>query len=351
MSMDRDRIVNLEDQKRKIIEFIEINGPTIPVKVSSFLKLDTMLASAFLADLLEDGRLRLSFLRVGNSPVYYIRGQEFQLEKYALYLSGKEKEAFELLNEKRVLSDVHTLPAIRVALRSIKDFAFPIKYKDNLYWRFLKVSDQQAIDLIDEGLEGLKPVVRAESVAQIIAKEPLVQKGISIGYEKESVIKPIGFEIEKKQTEFVQPKPQIKVEKKIGERIKVKEVEKDKFAEEPLIEIKKQIKQIKIREKSDFVLDIEDFLEKSEFILDQEIEFKKNDYIATVKLDSQLGKMNMLCIAKNKKSITESDLSMAFQKSTEYKMPVLLIAPGELSKKAVEKLQELKNLVFFKRLD
>ena len=344
--MDRGRITNLEEHKNKIVEFIEVNGPTIPVKVSNFLKMDTMLASAFLADLIEDGKLKFSCLRVGNSPVYYIRGQEFQLEKYAPYLSGKEKDAFNLLQEKKVLSDLNILPAIRVALRAIKDFAFPIKYKGNLYWRFLRVSDQQAIDLIDHGLEGLKPVVKTESVAQIVSNEPLIQRGVSIDYEKESVIKPTGFEIEKKQTDFVESKS-LEIEKK---QTKTKIEKKDIFEEKHLIEIKRPSKSVKIKEKSDFVLDVEDFLEKNEFNLNKEIEFKKNDYSAVVMLDSQLGKISMLCIAKNKKSVSESDLSIAFQKSTEYKMPVILLAPGELSKKAVDKLQELRNLVFFKKI-
>jgi hypothetical protein len=143
---------------------------------------------------------------------------------------------------------------------------------------------------------------------------------------------------------------EIEVEKKlkVEKKIPAKKIE---FIEKPLIELKKPAKQVKIREKSDFVLDIEDFLEKNEFILDQEIEFKKKEYVGVVKLDSQLGKLTMLCIAKDKKSITESDLSIAFQKSSESKMPVLLIAPGELSKKAVERLQELRDLVFFKKLD
>ncbi len=346
MFMDRDRIVNLEDQKRKIIEYIEINGPIIPIKISSYLKLDTMLSSAFLADLLEDGQLKLSFLRVGNSPVYYIRGQEFQLEKYATYLSGKEKEAYELLMGKKVLIDANILPAIRVALRSIKDFAFPIKYKDILYWRFLKVSDQQAIDLIEEGIEGLRPIVKAESVVHLVPKEPLVQKGVSIDYERESIVKPVGFEIEKRRTEFAQVKPKTE----IG-AIETNKNETEESDEKPLIELKKSVKQVKVKEKSDFVLDINDFLEKSEFILGKEIEFKKKDYIATIKVDTQFGKINMLCIAKDKKSITDSDLNLAFQKSQEYKMSVLIVSNGELSKKAVEKMNELENLVFYKKLE
>ena len=48
--------------------------------------------------------------------------------------------------------------------------------------------------------------------------------------------------------------------------------------------------------------------------------------------------MNFLCIAKDKKTITENDLNLALQKSQDEKMPVLLICRGEMNKKAVEKL-------------
>jgi len=116
------RSQNLDDHKKKIIGFIETRGPCLPIHISGYLKLDTLLAGAFLSDLLSDNQLRISNLRVGNSPVYFIKGQEIQLEKFAQHLNGKEKEAYNLLKEYGVLNDRLLLPAIRVALRSIKDF-------------------------------------------------------------------------------------------------------------------------------------------------------------------------------------------------------------------------------------
>jgi hypothetical protein len=126
--MDLTRSQNLDVQKEKILKFIEINGPSLPVHISKHLRLDSLLSSAFLSDLLSDKELKISCLRVGNSPLYFIRGQEFQLEKFANFLPGKEQEAFYLLKEHGVLNDGLMLPAIRVALRAIKDFSFPLEY-------------------------------------------------------------------------------------------------------------------------------------------------------------------------------------------------------------------------------
>jgi len=360
---------NLENMKQKIYEYIEVHGPSLPIKLATYFKKDSIIVSAFLAELLGDKKIVLSNLRVGNSPLYYIRGQEFQLEKFSEYLGSKEKEAFGLLKEKEVLEDGKLVPAIRVAIRGIKDFAFPLEYDDKLYWRYLKINDQNAIDLINnEGKlvnknekEKQNEKQEDDDEKQETEKEPkqLVEKGLETQeVTEEPRIK--GIEIEKKQTEFIE-KPVTKnaVEEVVKDIIgksedketkdEIKEEIEEVSEEKDLVKPKK-IPKSKVKEKSDFVFDVEEFLEKNDFILDNEIDFKKKEYNAHVKVDSQLGKIKMLCIAKDKKSINENDLNVALQKGNEKKLPVLLIARGEPNKKALERLEEIGNLVFWKVL-
>ena len=149
--MELNRGENLSLQKDRILSFLDVRGPSLPVHIASHIKLSPLIASAFLADLLSEKQIKISNMRVGNSPVYFLRGQEFQLDRFANYLSGKEKETFYLLKEHGILMDDKIPPAVRVALRNIKDFAFPFEYNGNLYWRFIKVNESQAVELIESG--------------------------------------------------------------------------------------------------------------------------------------------------------------------------------------------------------
>ena len=129
--------------KDKILDFLKTNGPSLPVQISRHISMDSIFASAFLSELLSEQKLKISSMKVGGSPLYYVNGTEEKLEKYSEYLKSKEKEAYELLKEKKFLKDKNQETAIRVALRSIKDFAKPFEYKENLIWRyFLKNKEE-----------------------------------------------------------------------------------------------------------------------------------------------------------------------------------------------------------------
>jgi len=129
--------------KNEIISIINRKGPSLPAHIASETDLSMLFASAFLSELLSEKRLKLSNMRVGNSPLYYIEGQEPRLESFAHHLKSKEKEAFQLLKEHSVLSDRDQLPAIRVALRAIKDFAIPFKKQDQIFWRYFTIPESK----------------------------------------------------------------------------------------------------------------------------------------------------------------------------------------------------------------
>lgn len=122
--------------KEKIISFIRLKGPSLPVHVAKDTGLSILFASAFLSELFYEKRINISNLKIGSSPLYFISGQEPQLENFSKYLKSKEKESFLLLKEKKILKDSELQPAIRVALRGIKDFAIPFKKDEEIYWRY-----------------------------------------------------------------------------------------------------------------------------------------------------------------------------------------------------------------------
>src|SRR3989338_271886 len=136
-------IQNTSEIKEKIISVLKERGPSLPIQISREVELSPLFASAFLSELFSEKRIKISHLRVGNSPVYFVQGQEPLMEKFSDYLKSKEKEAFNLLRERKFLKDGEQQPAIRVALRDIKDFAIPFRNQDGeIFWRYFTESEE-----------------------------------------------------------------------------------------------------------------------------------------------------------------------------------------------------------------
>ena len=83
----------------------------------------------------------------------------------------------------------------------------------------------------------------------------------------------------------------------------------------------------------------------------EEIEFKKREFFGIAKIDTNLGKIEILIIAKDKKKITENDLEIATQKIHSYKRIVLFLSAGEINKKAKEYLEKHKNIIRFLNIE
>jgi len=80
--------------KGNILSILKQRGPSLPVHIARETSLSILFASAFLSELLSERKIKISNMRVGSSPIYYILGQENQLENFSLHLNNKEKEAF-----------------------------------------------------------------------------------------------------------------------------------------------------------------------------------------------------------------------------------------------------------------
>ena len=136
--------------KESIKRIIQNHGPSLPMELSNSLKMNSLFVSAFLSELSSEGEIKLSNMKVGGSPLYLIHGQELQLENFTRYLKGKEQEACQMLKERRILQDERLHPAIRVALRSLKDFAFAFSKDDKIYWRYLSLKEEDLPQAFEE---------------------------------------------------------------------------------------------------------------------------------------------------------------------------------------------------------
>jgi len=143
------------DYKQKILDFIRINGPSLPMKVAKALGLDTIIASAYMAELVSKKSLYVSTLKIGGSPLYYLPNTEHMLERFSEHLSSKEKEAFSFLKSERVAKDSELTPQLRVAMGFLKDFAKPIVVEgpegvDEKYWKWFLIKNEEISSIIKQ---------------------------------------------------------------------------------------------------------------------------------------------------------------------------------------------------------
>lgn len=314
--------------KDKIIEAIKKRGPSLPVHIANETGLSMLFASAFLGELLSAKELKIAHMKVGSSPIYLIPGQEPDIEKFAQHLKSKEKEAYELVKEKEFLLDSKQQPAIRVALREIKDFAIPFNTKDGIIWRyFTKKESEYAKDAPTQELQ--KETVRKEP-----PKEKQDEKEISKEQEKPQE-KDMPKEI-RKEEKSIEKEAKSEQLPDTEKREKVADKELNIFDKKPKPKPKKasQKQNQKFFEKVKASLN-----EKSIEILDI-IGVGKNELILKIRKNEQ----EKLLIAHNKRRIDESDIISAHKKARELELPFLIYTKGDQTKKFTDFLNAAKAL-------
>lgn len=304
--------------KERILATIRAKGPSLPIPLARAVNISPLFASAFLSELYGERKIRISNMRVGSSPLYYIEGQEPQLETFVEHLNNKEKEAFSLLKNQKILDDETLHPAIRVALRGLKDFAIPIKSPDNkekLYWRYFLFPESEIQVLINPKKEEIK---EEKHEIKASAEQPIEKI-------KESI-----KEIEKE----IKPVLEAQGEQQIT-------LEKPKKAKKT-----KELKESDLK----FSNNIRDYLQAKDVEILSVLETKKKDFTAKIRLDTLFGKQEYYLIAKDKKKVTEEELTIALHKAQENKMPALIMIPGEIDKRALQFIKDWRNLIKFEKI-
>jgi len=296
------------DNQEKVIQAIRIRGPVIPAQIAKVIGTDILMASATLSELVSKNVLKISHVKFGSTPLYYLPGQESRLQDFAKNLHEKEKRAYDLLMQRKILRDKIAEPVVRVALRNIKDFAVPLQVKINdnveIFWKWYLITNEEAARIIKETIKFDKPKKDVKPFQETIVKK-----------EQE---KP-----KEEQKEIKREEPKEKLPEKEEKKTFV-----DKTAED------------------EFLNEIKRFLEKNNIELIEEKIVKKNlDLDLVVEVPSAVGSLTYYCKAKSKKRISDSDLSSAFVQGQLKKLPVLFLTKGDLTKKAKEMLsKEFKNI-------
>lgn len=284
----------MADQRDKVISIVRMKGPLLPNVIGKELHIDLLFASAMLSELVDSKQLRLTALKVGGSPVYYHPGQESRLQEFSRYLPEKERRAYDLLRQKVVLRDSAEEPLTRACLRQIKDFAMPLEVnyggKQELFWKWYLTPNSQAEELIKTAL------------------------GIAPKEEPKQVIPP---------TKIMVPQPKLEpreMQQPLVEKDEAMHV--SKTTQEPADKFYRKVKKY--------------FDDNGITVLQHAMVRKDADIELVVEIPSAVGKLQYFCKAKNKKRITEGELSSAYLQGQKRQLPILFLTTGEIGKKAAQ---------------
>ena len=299
-------IQDVNATKERILAIIQQQGPSFPVQIARMINVSPLFTAVFLSELNEDNKLKTSHMKVGSSSLFFIQGQEAQLENFIEHLNPREKEAFFLIKSSRILEDDKQTPVIRVALRAIKDFAVPFKITANstekIFWKYHLTKDE---DFDRKVQKILNPSIKIQEIKEEESKleEKLIEAEAQDSGEEQII--PQG------------PQPKAKAKKSAP---------------------------------SEFAEKIKDYLAAKDIEILLTILEKKKEFIAKVRADTIFGKQEYYLIAKDKKKINETDLTIALQKAQSEKMLALVISPGDIDKKAQPHAKEWRNLIKFERI-
>ena len=126
-----------------LISLLQSKGPSVPTQLKKDVRMDSLLISAMLSNLVSSKKVKLSKLKVGSSPLYFLPGQEEQLVNFMHKLPEKERRAAEQLKEAVVLRDSELDPVTRFCLSQCKDYAEALTVTLNnqreVFWKWYLV--------------------------------------------------------------------------------------------------------------------------------------------------------------------------------------------------------------------
>jgi len=303
-------MIDIQQKKQKIISFLKINGPSLPVRIAKIIEMDPVFASAILSELISEKTIKTSHIKIGSSPLYLLPDQDQKLEDQTSNLKPIEQDAIEKLKEKKLITDEDEEPAIRVALRNIKDFATPFKFQDKIMWRYTFAPKEEV-----EKILSLKPTINDRRPTPSKPHDSRLTT-----HDSKLKIEPI----------FKTPQTTPTGEALLSAKRTISEAD-----------YQRSELSAKRTNPPTFLKKIEEFLEKqnTQIISIEEVDKKK--VIAKIKSESQTA----LLFAFNKKRITEDELMKCYKKTKTLNLPYYIITSGEPTKKMTETIDAYKKLI------
>lgn len=311
---------DLARAKDQIMAHISQKGPSLPATIAGEIRVQPLFVSAFLSELYREGKVLMSHLKVGTSSLYILPGQERMLENFIQHLNTREREAYLLLKQKKILKESELTPVIRVAIRDIKDFAKSEQIDGEVYWTYVFAEPEE----INSTHEKDKP---KEKISPIQQSVQAVRENIEI-------------------IQNSQPAQESKSEEK--KQIIRKPKEKKPIKQESTFSLSLTPVSYQPQQQiSPFAEEVKAFLEKNGY---ENITLSKSDkkeatFNASIKGPN--GIQTYLVIAKDKKKLKEEEIQLALQEAHTHRLLCLILARADPDKKLSQFISAWSNFVSY----
>ncbi|MBI2666697.1 hypothetical protein HYX13_03740 [Candidatus Woesearchaeota archaeon] len=333
----------------KILQFLRISGPTLPTKVAKHLNTQLLLASAGLADLSSQGKIKVSKLKIGGSPLYYLPGQEERLYQFAAgNVDPKDFRVLEWLQQEKVLRESSLDLLSKVALRHLPDFALPLQVgfegNSELFWKWHLLSEEETRGKIQNLLVPQKEISQEEVGEEIQLPIPEEQEQTHPENNFQAAAASLFQKrlVEEKEKNEIDREREVKKER-FSEEEKIEKIQKNReFSEEDKTEENKteKVRKKRIVVEEEFLPAVEILFKHLKILPEQKEIVRKNAELNfLIQVPSVVGSLKYFCKAKQKKRCDEKDLSAAYMEAQIKKLPLLFLYTEELSKKAEEMMK------------
>jgi hypothetical protein len=343
----------------KVLEIVQKSQGVLPVEVASKLGVDSFLANAYLSQLAETGKIVRSNTRIGGTNLYFIPGQEKLAESKISSILEQAKKTAKMYAPEGAAS--RTNPEIEQKRQAFAERLREIEEKEP------KKGKKVIPNAIPEPGHKVMPITIKHVSQEVVGADP----GRAIGGQlmPKLVIEPKVKEPEPEEPikEILTPAVQEKLETKEEPIAAEPEFEEVAYNE---LEIKTGIDELPgdgIREviEKTFLKKPEKPMEPGPLvdaalamlvdagsdIIFRELKRKGKEADIAFDLPTKIGNIRMLAIVRDKKSITEADLSMAYTEGVNRKMPVVFMTNGKMTKTAQNYHQVIAGLLKFKQID
>ncbi|MBI2041178.1 MAG: hypothetical protein HYT16_03680 [DPANN group archaeon] len=303
----------------KAFDIVRAQGPVLPVEVASKLGVDSFLATAYLAQLVEAGKIKQTKERIGTSFIYHLHGQENVANARIIALQQTGRKTARMFAK-----DVPQGPEVAAKQRAFADRLAEIESKEAQ----AKLSAAQRIQMPAVNA----PAERSQAnVVRVIANTaPPAQSGTS-------------FDRETKQEFLERFKPAI------AEQLAKPVQDVRHTVSHLLAEVGKKI--LPRAHDGQLVEKALAFLVDGRAdIISKDLKKKGRDADITATIPTSIGPMRFLIIVRDKKTISEADLSVAYTNGQNKKLPVIFVTNGKLTKNAQAYHQSIAGLVKMKNL-
>ena len=286
--------------KEQVLAVVKMKGLVVPSDLVKEFHADTFIMGAVLSDLVHDKKVGVTTVKMGGSPVYYAFENKEKLVDLYKYLHEKDKTTFQLLKEKKVLSDIDQTPLVRVSLRTIKDYSKPIEVtvasQTKLFWKWYLATEQD----VQEGLRAL------------FSQQPQQVVSTSLPQESPVPIPPI------KQKRIVTVQKQIPLQQ---------------LSLAPSLP-----SSVSIPHDNSFAQQVALFFSQKQGVFVRFSIIKKGEIDCIVDVPATFGSVRYFCKAKNKKKCNEGEFATVFVAPQLEKLPALFLTTGYVSQKLLDKI-------------